>query len=339
MFYAMMAWMLWRRGNDRLPRLTAVLMITVCCQCVKDLAFINWSVVTPFVWYMMTAVDMVVEPLYSAILVELVAPGKTKWRSIAIQEVPFVTLPLVFVFTGERLFFYAEVVWAVVYGTYYLVWTMVQIPRYNRQLRERFSYRENISLGWLWVILFSFYLILGLWIFDCLSLEPGMESVYMVSTLLMWVVICYFIYRHETVIGELSDTADTPAAPLPTDGGSADAGSDVDGSCDTLYSRIQALFTEQKIYLNPRLKLSDVASMSGTNRTYVSNFFNRYLNTTFFDYVNGLRVDHACGLLLTTQDSLDQVSANSGFNSLSTFHRVFSKMMKCTPSDYRRANN
>lgn len=338
MFYAMMAWKLWSKGSERLPRLTAVLMLTVCLQCVKDLVFINWSVVTPFVWYLMTAVDMVAVPLYSAILVELVAPGKSKWRNIVSQEVPFVVLPLMFGLTGERLFFYAEVVWAVVYGTYFLVWTMVQIPRYNRQLRERFSYRENISLGWLWVILFSFYLILGLWIFDCLSLEPGMESIYMVGTLLMWVVICYFIYRHETVIGELADADDTPADAMLADGSAATA-IDEDGSCDTLYGRIQALFTEQKIYLNPRLKLSDVASMSGTNRTYVSNFFNRHLNTTFFEYVNGLRVDHACGLLLSTQDSLDQVSANSGFNSLSTFHRVFSKKMKCTPSDFRRANN
>ncbi len=338
MFYAMMAWKLWSKGSERLPRLTAVLMLTVCLQCVKDLVFINWSVVTPFVWYMMTAVDMVAMPLYSAILVELVAPGKSKWRNIVSQEVPFVVLPLMFGLTGERLFFYAEVVWAVVYGTYFLVWTMVQIPRYNRWLRERFSYRENISLGWLWVILFSFYGILGLWIFDCLSLEPGMESIYMVGTLLMWVVICYFIYRHETVIGELADADDTPADAMLTDGSAATV-ADEDGSFDTLHGRIQALFTEQKIYLNPRLKLSDVASMSGTNRTYVSNFFNRHLNTTFFEYVNGLRVDHACGLLLTTQDSLDQVSANSGFNSLSTFHRVFSKKMKCTPSDFRRANN
>jgi len=339
MFYAMMAWKLWSKGSERLPRLTAVLMLTVCLQCVKDLVFINWSVVTPFVWYMMTAVDMVAMPLYSAILVELVTPGKSKWRNIVSQEAPFVALPLMFGLTGESWLFYAEVAWAVVYGTYYLVWTMVQIPRYNRQLRERFSYRENISLGWLWVILFSFYGILGLWIFDCLSLEPGMESIYMVGTLLMWVVICYFIYRHETVIGELADSADS-AVCTDEDCGCAE---DADGSCvcdcDTLYGRIQALFTEQKIYLNPRLKLSDVASMSGTNRTYVSNFFNRHLNTTFFEYVNGLRVDHACGLLLATQDSLDQVSANSGFNSLSTFHRVFSKKMKCTPSDFRRANN
>ncbi len=336
MFYAMMAWMLWRKGNDRLPRLTAVLMVTVCLQCVKDLVFINWSVVTPFVWYLMTAVDMVAVPLYSAILVELVAPGKGRWQNVVSHEVPFVVLPLMFWLTGERLFFYAEVVWAVVYGTYFLVWTMVQIPRYNRQLRERFSYRENISLGWLWVILFSFYLILGLWIFDCLTLEPGMEAVYMVGSLLMWVVICYFIYRHETVIGELTDTDDATACSDEACVCTADEDEEV---CHTLYDRIQALFTEQQVYLNPRLKLSDVAAMTGSNRTYVGNFFNRHLNTTFFEYVNGLRVDHACGLLLSTQDSLDQVSANSGFNSLSTFHRVFSKRMKCTPSDFRRANN
>lgn len=55
--------------------------------------------------------------------------------------------------------------------------------------------------------------------------------------------------------------------------------------------------------------------MAGTNRTYISQFFNRDNGTSFFDYVNGLRVEYAKSLLLTSSDSIAMVAERSGFNS------------------------
>lgn len=40
-------------------------------------------------------------------------------------------------------------------------------------------------------------------------------------------------------------------------------------------AEVQRLFEEDLIYLNPKLKLSDVALAAGTNRTYLSRYFNR----------------------------------------------------------------
>jgi len=94
--------------------------------------------------------------------------------------------------------------------------------------------------------------------------------------------------------------------------------------------------TEDRLYLNPKLTISDVATAIGTNRTYLSDYLNKKLSVTFYEYVNRYRVMEACGILVGENNHLlKEVAEKSGFNSLSTFHRSFLKVMKITPLQYR----
>lgn len=325
MFYSMMTWLFLRKDRERLSRLVAMLMAVIGLESVKDLFFLNASVLTqPFIWSVMTAVDMVAVPMYAFVLIELCRPGWLTLKTMIIHEIPFVILPLLLITTRHEIFYDIEVGWAAVYGFGYAIWTLTMIPRYHGHLKERFSYDENINLNWLRIILFSFFVILGLWIVDCLVISVATESVYMLMTLVIWMFICYFIYRHESVIGELSDeTALAVPDTFPEDGMSE------------LNRRIQRLFTEERIFLNPRLKLSDVATLVGTNRTYISNFFNKENGATFYEYINRLRIEYACTLLRDTSDKLETVAEKSGFNSISTFRRAFLQFCGCTPAEYR----
>lgn len=36
MFYSMMVWMFWRKGNDKLSRLIMLLMVVLDLECLKD---------------------------------------------------------------------------------------------------------------------------------------------------------------------------------------------------------------------------------------------------------------------------------------------------------------
>ena len=94
--------------------------------------------------------------------------------------------------------------------------------------------------------------------------------------------------------------------------------------------------TEDRLYLNPKLTISDVAAAIGSNRTYLSDYLNQNLGVTFFEYVNRYRVQQACEILVGAKNKLlVEVAEKSGFNSLSTFHRSFMKVMKMTPLQYR----
>ena len=153
------------------------------------------------------------------------------------------------------------------------------------------------------------------------------DGLYLLGSLAMWMAISYFISRHELVLEEFSDEANNQE--------SADFVTETNVDENSLASKIEYYFNEEKAFLNSRLKLSDVARAVGSNRSYVSNYFNKELGSTFFDYVNGLRVEYACELLLSTDDSIDSVAMRSGFNSPSTFYRVFQQVKGCTPANFR----
>lgn len=103
--------------------------------------------------------------------------------------------------------------------------------------------------------------------------------------------------------------------------------------------RISTLFDNDRIFLNPNLKVSDIATEIGTNRTYVSAFFNKEAGCTFYDYVNKYRIDYACNLLLNSEENIVQIAEKSGFNCSQSFIRVFSKIKGTSPTKYRKEEN
>lgn len=332
LFYGMMAWFFWRKGSDRLSRLVMFLMGLICVQCVKDVFFLPQSYeLESFPWMVQTSVDMIAEPLYAFILIELCRPGWLTWRTMLLHELPFVVLPVIFILTREPLVFDIETVWAAIYGMGWAIWTMFAIPRYHASMRKAFSYDENINLNWLRIILFSYFIIFALWLLVCYGLNLELESVYMLCSMVIWMFVCYFIYKHESVIEELAGLAESLAC---------NSSRNIEnGSKQSRLSReISRLFNEQQIYLIPDLKLSDVARMAGSNRTYVSKFFNQESGTSFYEYVNGFRISHAERLLRDTGDKIDCIAAASGFNSRQAFHRVFSRMRGCTPEEFRASS-
>ena len=54
---------------------------------------------------------------------------------------------------------------------------------------------------------------------------------------------------------------------------------------------LEKVFVEDEIFLNPTLNINDLAQALHTNRTYISNYLNQQLDTSFYEYVNGWRVD------------------------------------------------
>lgn len=325
MFYFMTAWMFWRKNSDRLSRLVTLLMLTIGLQSVKDLFFIRKSLAgDEWLWQALTAADMVAVPMYAFILIELCRPGVLRLRSMVLHMAPFVLLPAFFFMSGSEAVYVANVVYAGIYGFWYAIWTLRAIPNYHRKLKEQYSFEENINLNWLRIILLSFFVILSIWIIDCTVISFVLEGTYMVVALVLWMFFSYFLYRHEQAMSGLEISAPrTESEPEAV-------------AVNELHLRIERLFSDDhRIYLNSHLKLSDIARMVGSNRTYVSDFFNRANGQTFYEFVNRYRVSYACGLLRNTDKSVEAVGEESGFSSRSTFFRVFSNVMGLTPSEYR----
>lgn len=330
MFYSMMVWMFWRKGKEMLPRLIMWIMLIQDLECFKDLLFFYYDGQLQLGWHLMTGVDMIIIPFYVFVLMELCKPGWFSIRKFVLHEVPFVLLPVLFVCTGNSIWYSILIVWGVIYGTVTLVLTFIFISQYHRQLKERFSYQENINLNWLRAILITFWIILLIWTICSFTNDNLTDEAYLVCSLGMWMIVCYFVYKHESVIDELNDTeSDEMTQRVEVDSKDYQLQPE-------LSETVRRLFEQEKLYLNPRLKLSDVARKVGTNRTYLSRFFNQGNGQTFYDYVNQLRVCYAERLLVNSPSKpIAIIAEESGFNSLSTFRRVFNSYYHCSPLEYR----
>lgn len=99
---------------------------------------------------------------------------------------------------------------------------------------------------------------------------------------------------------------------------------------------IRYAMEENRLFLKPNLKITDLARELCSNRTYVSDCLNHNFGMSFSDYVNCQRVEYAKQMIESDPDlCIDVVSAESGFTSGSAFYRNFRKFTGMTPNDYR----
>lgn len=324
MFDFMMVWSFLRKNNEFLSKLVAALMGVVGLQCIKDLVFLSFGDnYSEIVWMTVGSLDMVAVPFYTFILIELCRPGWLTLKTMLLHELPFIVLPIVFLLTHNELIYYANAAYALLYGFVYAVWTTFAIPKYHKLLKEQFSYDDNINLNWLRTILFSFFVLLGLWGLDCFVFDFGIETIYMFGSLIIWMMNCYFLYKHESIILEVQESAIA-----------VNVDDEIDVT-DDLQQRIEYLFEVERIFLNPHLKLSDVAAMTNSNRTYISRVFNNTHGKSFFEFVNEYRVRYAMQLLKSSGDTIEVIAEKCGFNSRQAFQRVFSKITGSSPSQFR----
>jgi YesN/AraC family two-component response regulator len=57
---------------------------------------------------------------------------------------------------------------------------------------------------------------------------------------------------------------------------------------------------------------------------------------TLFEYLNRIKTDFACKLLMNNDLSVLEVCLDSGYNNLSHFNKQFKKNTGLSPSEYRR---
>ena len=87
-------------------------------------------------------------------------------------------------------------------------------------------------------------------------------------------------------------------------------------------------------YMEP-IRLEQAAAAIGFTRTYFCTWFRLNTGLTYVQYLNLLRVNNACRLLVQTE-SISSACYNSGFQDMSYFIQVFKKLQGCTPKTYVR---
>ena len=83
------------------------------------------------------------------------------------------------------------------------------------------------------------------------------------------------------------------------------------------------------------LRESDMAALCGYSPSAFSRAFRRHAGMSFVNYVNSLRINHACDLLVLGHQRIADICFEVGFNNVSNFNRQFLAQKAMSPSTYR----
>ncbi len=108
---------------------------------------------------------------------------------------------------------------------------------------------------------------------------------------------------------------------------------------DTDPKKYQTKFLDVCNYINENctqdLTLDKISSYAGFSKYHFSRLFKDFTGITFYKYLNQKRISYAQNLLLDPDESITDIAYRSGFESMSSFIRMFKIFNECTPSEYR----
>lgn len=86
------------------------------------------------------------------------------------------------------------------------------------------------------------------------------------------------------------------------------------------------------------LTLTEVAEQVGISGGYLSMMFSQSVGCGFVDYLNGVRIEHACTYLEQNFLKNYEIAYRVGFRDEKYFSRVFKKLKGMSPREYRNAH-
>ncbi len=220
---------------------------------------------------------------------------------------------------------------------------------YQQGIRHLFSETSRINLSWA-SFLVNGYLILILTFIAIFPLILRYPEQFNLLLLLNMAVATPYIYiatfkgilqptiwqlQHETdketIEGQLHEVENiqVPEPGIPS------------GRNEEVIERITWLMTEERLFQEPELTLQQLAAKLSMPAYQVSQVLNEDMKKTFYDLVNGYRVEEAKRLLLDPKGNnftILSIGFEAGFNSKTTFNTVFKKFTGQTPTVFREMN-
>ena len=102
-------------------------------------------------------------------------------------------------------------------------------------------------------------------------------------------------------------------------------------------NKIKAIIENPAYYKNPELKVSDISDAIAVPTRDLSYIATEYFGLRLSEMVNFTRVKEAKKLMnqnAHASKTIDAIGSESGFNSRSTFYRIFKQIENCTPKEY-----
>jgi AraC-like DNA-binding protein len=220
----------------------------------------------------------------------------------------------------------------------YWLLCFLRVRGHNRVIRELMSSVEHATLTWLRSLLLALVLLFAAWMVLSLQGVPdallGLAAV-LVSYWLSWQALA------QKAIYPVSQPAQVfkmvEAEPTVRYSNSTLTATAI----QSLMRRVEACMKETKPYLVNGLTLTQLAERLDLTPHQLSQVLNEGFEENFYKFVNRYRVAESQRLLLDPaleHYNILGVAFESGFNSKSTFNKIFKEVTGLSPSEYQKEN-
>lgn len=265
--------------------------------------------------------------LYAQVLMK----GKRVPRLVFLCFFPICISIPAFLLNSEVLFILSIILEELMLPVFCVI-SLYQLYRYRLNLKKRYSNLQKNELSWVRILFIADLVFWGLYsVFEIVSEDPYSIENHRLSVSISAVFVLYL---------GIWGIRYTDSFQFQNPGPGDDSRGKLAAS-DAAELKVQ-LENEMKagLYLEPELTLFDVSKKLGVSESYVSEVINMHMKSTFYDFVNGYRVEQVCDSLKSRaiQDkTILAIALESGFNSKATFNRIFKKHTGCTPSQFVKA--
>lgn len=200
--------------------------------------------------------------------------------------------------------------------------------KYQKALLDNYSNIEGYDLNWLVrtiILVFSTAFIrMMVYAFNMTAITLLMNILFM----LIWYYMCHKVlkFKEAYAVGIVS-------SPILSQN---DYETEVTETSDNniLGEQIRTVCMKRELMGNTNFNTLMLAHEVGCDRRAITHYFNS-TNTTFYSYINDIRLEMAAQWLRTTEDSVLEISQRVGFRSDNTFRLSFQTKYGCSPVEYR----
>lgn len=236
----------------------------------------------------------------------------------------------------------------IVYSYVYCIVTYLKLTRFQKLVKLNYSNLENRNLNWVKYMLSASIVILTIdvstSVYESFAGDMGFETGYftVIPVVFMVAYLGYYgTFQSKVLLPDF--LFDTTKKNLITDKiVSEDSSKKYNynpSEMKALAQEINELMDRKKPFLEEDLTLTALAKLLDVPDKKLSTLLNQNMNTSFYDYVNGFRVDEVKKVMSSPDGykyTLLAIAFDCGFKSKSSFNRIFKKTTNLSPSDYRK---
>ncbi len=229
-----------------------------------------------------------------------------------------------------------------IYMIFYFIWTLKILKQYQSALKSNYSNLTFNDFNWIkhfligGVIIAVSDLILSAYMY--FYKDPGFVGPFLVILALI-ALISYLGYNGTNQSSMLlpdflfegearEERKNTRLSGIGND------------KLDNLTEKLKTVLKNEKPYLEPDLTLAKLADLIQISDKELSALLNQHMNISFFDIINKYRVDEVKDKI--TQPEYEHLTLlglayECGFNSKTSFNRIFKKDTGLSPSEFKKS--